>query len=554
MSYRINTTDGRLLVDLIDGKIDSSTTDLNLIGKNVSGFGEFLNENFVRLAENFSSSSPPSSPLKGQLWYDTTEERLKIYDGSQFKPTDTTIVSATNPGLTSGGIWIDSSNRQLYFSDGTATVLAGPIYSVLQGETGFKVETVTDVSGNPKVIAKLMIGSIPVALISRESFTPSIQQTGFTGNILTGINIASNFSDSFKFYGEASSASSLKDNLGNVFSASDFLKATQNNTLTGTLYVKNNGGIRFGGNGEHLLRVAGNTVFAQNTLLNYNYSIQVTKSSGVTDAIYVNAANSRVGIFRNTPAYTLDVNGDLRVTGNLVVEGTSTSLQVSTVEVEDKNIEIAKASVLLSNADLDGAGIVIKSSSSDKTILWENTGSNIAVSENLKIASGKVYKIGTDTVLSTTEIGTTVVSALGLTQIGTLQYLDVDNINLNNNTISVSGSGLQIDSAGDINVVNNNKIVNLGNPTDPQDAATKFYVDSTIEAYPISLALDITGLNDTQIGLVINDVAPATLYDNGKTARIHTFYYSGVSVIRGLKLYTVSGGNWVFTQNLVSSV
>lgn len=250
----------------------------------------------------------------------------------------------------------------------------------------------------------------------------------------------------------------------------------------------------------------------------------------------------------------MDVNGDLRVTGNLVVEGTSTSLQVSTVEVEDKNIEIAKASVLLSNADLDGAGIVIKSSSSDKTILWENTGSNIAVSENLKIASGKVYKIGTDTVLSTTEIGTTVVSALGLTQIGTLQYLDVDNINLNNNTISVSGSGLQIDSAGDINVVNNNKIVNLGNPTDPQDAATKFYVDSTIEAYPISLALDITGLNDTQIGLVINDVAPATLYDNGKTARIHTFYYSGVSVIRGLKLYTVSGGNWVFTQNLVSSV
>lgn len=554
MSYRINTTDGRLLVDLIDGKIDNSTTDLNLIGKNVSGFGEFLNENFVRLAENFSSSAPPSNPLRGQLWYDTTEERLKIYDGSQFKPTDTTIVSSTNPGLTSGGIWIDSSNRQMYFSDGTATVLAGPIYSVLQGETGFKVETVTDVSGNPKTIAKLMIGSIPVALISRESFTPSVQQTGFTGNILTGINIATTFAETFKFYGEATSAGSLKDNLGNVFSASDFLKSTQNNTLTGTLYVKNNGGIRFGGNGEHLLRVAGNTVFAQNTLLNYNYSIQVTKTSGVTDAIYVNAANSRVGIFRNTPSYTLDVNGDLRVSGNLVVEGESTALQVTTVEVEDKNIEIAKSSVLMSDPELDGAGILIKSNTTDKTILWENTGSNIAVSENLKIATGKVFKIGTETVLSTTELGPTVTTATGLTQIGTLEYLDVDNINLNNNTITVSGSGLQIDSSGDVNIVNGNKIVNLGNPTSPQDAATKFYVDSTIADFPISLAFDITGLNDTQIGLVVNDVAPATLYQNGKTARVHTFYYSGISVVRGLKLYTVSGGNWVFTQNLVSSV
>lgn len=554
MSYKINTTDGRLLVDLIDGKVDNSTTDLNLIGKNVSGFGEFLNENFVRLAENFASSSPPSSPLRGQLWYDTTEERLKIYDGSQFTPTDTTVVSASNPGLTSGGIWIDSSNRQMYFSDGTATILAGPLYSVLQGETGFKVETITDVAGNPKTIAKLMIGAIPVALLSRESFTPSIQQTGFTGNILTGINLATNFANTFKFYGEALSATNLKDELGNSFSASDFLKATQNNTITGTLYVKNNGGIRFGGSGEHLFRVAGNTVFSQNTLLNYNYSVQVTNSSGVTDAIYVNTANSRVGIFRNTPAYTLDVNGDLRVSGNLLVEGTSTSLQVNTLDVEDKNIELAKASVLLSDAQLDGAGIILKSSTSDKTIVWENSGSNILISENLKIASGKVYKIGSNTVLSLTELGSTVTTASGLTQIGTLQYLDVDNININNNTITVSGSGLQIDSLGDINIVNNNKIVNLGNPTSAQDAATKSYVDTTISSFPLSLSFDITGLNDTQIGLVINDVAPATLFLNGKTARVHTFYYSGASVIRGLKLYTVSGGNWVFTENLVSSV
>lgn len=554
MSYRINTTDGRLLVDLIDGRVDNTTMDLYLIGKNVSGFGEYLNENFVRLTENFSSSSAPSNPLRGQLWYDTTEERLKIYDGVQFTPTDTTIVSSSNPGLTSGGIWIDSSNRQMYFSDGNSTVLAGPIYSVIQGETGFKVETVTDVSGNPKTLAKLMVGATPVAIISKESFTPSAIIPGFTGNVLTGINIATDYAESFKFYGEALSASSLKDNLGNVFSAGDFLKASQNNTLTGTLYVKNNGGIRFGGSGEHLLRVAGNTVYAQNTLLNYNYSVQVTKSTGVTDAIYVNAANSRVGIFRNTPAYTLDVAGDLRISGNLIVEGTSTSLQVSTVEVEDKNIEIAKSVSLLNDAQLDGAGITIKSSSSDKTIAWQASSSSIAISENLTIASGKAFSIGTSQILSATTLGNTVTTATGLTQVGTLINLDVDNINLNNTTIKTTGAGLQIDSAGDIFVVNSNKITNLGNPTSAQDAATKSYVDDTLNDIPVSLAFDITGLNNTQISLVINDVAPAVNFLNGKVARIHTFYYSGTTVIRGLKLYIASGGNWIFDQDLVSSV
>jgi hypothetical protein len=528
--------------------------DLYLIGKNVSGFGEYLNENFVRLTENFSSSAAPSNPLRGQLWYDTTEGRLKIYDGVQFKPTDTTVVSSVNPGLTSGGIWIDSSNRQMYFSDGSATVLAGPIYSVLQGETGFKVETVTDVSGNPKTYAKLMVGATPIAIISKESFTPSTTITGFTGNVLTGINLATNYQNSFKFYGEATSATNLKDNLGNVFSAGDFLKASQNNTVTGTLYVKNNGGIRFGGSGEHLMRVAGNNVNVQNTLLNYNYSIQVTRSTGVTDAIYVNAANSRVGIFRNTPAYTLDVAGDLRISGNLIVEGTNTSLQVNTVEVEDKNIELAKSASLLSNSQLDGAGITIKSSDTDKTIIWNAASSSITISENLVIASGKTFSIGTTQVLSSTALGNTITTATGLTQLGTLTILDVDNINLNNTTIKTTSFGLQIDSADDILIVNGNRITNLGNPTSAQDAATKSYVDTTVTDVPVSLALDITGLTDTQIGLVINDVAPAVNFANGKVARVHTSYYSGASVIRGLKLYIASGGNWIFDQDLVSSV
>jgi hypothetical protein len=179
---------------------------------------------------------------------------------------------------------------------------------------------------------------------------------------------------------------------------------------------------------------------------------------------------------------------------------------------------------------------------------------SIAISENLTLGAGKEIRIGTTPVLSTTTLGSTITTATGITQLGTLVSLDVDNINLNNTTIKTSGSGLQIDSAGDIFVINSNRITNLGNPSAAQDAATKSYVDTTLTNIPISLAFDITGLNNTQIGLVINDVAPAVGFVNGKEARVHTFYYTGATVTRGLKLYVASGGNWVFDQDLVSSV
>lgn len=553
MSYKINTTDGRLLVDLVDGKVDTTTTDLNLIGKNVSGFGEFLNENFIKLAENFANSAAPSSPLTGQMWYDTSEQRLKVFNGTQFKPTDTTVVSANEPTLLAGDIWIDTVGRQLYFSDGNGKVLAGPIYTTSQGETGFKIETLFDVSGNSKIVAKLLIANSPVAIISKEEFTPSVAQIGFTGNIKAGFNISSLYS-TFKFHGEAASAGSLTDTNGDPFSTATFLKTTGDNVTTGTLYVKNNNGIRFGNNGDHLLRVASNTVYAQNTLLNYNYSLQVTKNTGLVDALYVDTQNSRVGIFKNNPSYTLDVTGDLRVTGNLVVEGASITLDVATLQVQDKMLELAYSDPLLDDIQLDGAGILLRSSATDKSFAWNNSTLSLRSSEHISVATGKTYKIGATTVLSATALGTTISSATGLTQIGTLQSLDVDYINLNNATLTTTTYPLQITSAADIVINDSRKITGVGDPTSSQDVATKNYVDTTVNSKLISLCLDITGLTDNQIASVINDVNPAPSNVNGTLARVHTFYYTGATVTRGLKQFIVTGGVWTFNQDLVSSV
>ena len=75
MSYKLNKTDGSLLVDLVDGKLDTTTTDISLIGKNYSGFGESINENFIKILENFANTSAPERPVEGQLWYDSTQNQ-----------------------------------------------------------------------------------------------------------------------------------------------------------------------------------------------------------------------------------------------------------------------------------------------------------------------------------------------------------------------------------------------------------------------------------------------------------------------------------------------
>lgn len=552
MSYRINKTDGSLLVNLIDGRIDRDTADVALFGKNVTSFGELLNENFVKLTENFANSAPPANPLRGQLWFDTSENRMKVFDGIQFKSTDTTVISTSMPIMTAGDLWIDSRNRQIYFSDGNVTQLIGPAYTASQGESGFKIETVFDVAGNPKVIAKLLIGGSLIAIFSKEEFTPNATQIGFTGNIKKGISLSSLYTD-FKFFGQADSATTISDPQGNSLSTDVFYKTNQNTTVTGSLYIKNNSGLRVGANSNHTIQLVNDGIVAQNNVLNQNYSIRVTRGAGTTDAVFVNAANSRVGIFRNNPQYTLDVAGDMRVTGNLIVGGDNISLQVGNLEVENKIIYLSVATPLLSDTELNGSGVIIRGLTSDKSFTWKDLSDSWYSSENIEIPSDKTYKIGVEEVLSLTALGESVTDALGLLRIGKLESLEVDEIQLNGSTITTT-TPLILASSGNIAITNNRKITGLGNPTSNQDASNKLYVDNSHKSQPVALSLDITGLDNTQIASIIEDLVPAATKNASVTARIHTLTRSGASTLRGLKQFIVVSGSWIFDQDLVSSV
>ena len=605
MAYKLNKTDGSLLVDLIDGTIDVNSTSITLVGRNYTGYGEAFNENFIKILENFSNSNSPVNPIKGQLWWDTGEARLKVYEGTIFKAVGGPFVQKDQPSMVAGDLWMDNVNNQLYFFDGTDLSLAGPIYKAGQGETGFRIESVLDTQDRSRTLASLYLGNgtdgttSRAAVISNVEFTPAVGQaiTGITGNVKKGINIIEK--DSFLFEGTADAAKALIKADGTKVGADNFVSATSDNVVTGSLTVSNSAGVTIGPNANQVLSIIGNSFVTANQQLDENYTIKVTSTaagSQQVDAVFVDAANQRVGIFDNTPEYTLDVAGDIRVTGNLIVEGSSASIDVSTLRVEDKQIELAitSDSTLLTDSGVDDAGMVIRVTGADKKWTWIQATNSWTTTENINVTTGNEYKIAGTSVLNATTLGSSV-TASSLTSVGTLTSLDVDNININGSTIT-GQTGIVVAAGGDINV-SSQKITALALPTQDTDAASKVYVDEQIAGAAISFSMDTTGLNDTQIGLVLNDLVPAGGVANGTTARIHCTTLGGasvtgidiaavatksfiavdaagvqnesvlqdigftnatgtvtVSVTRSLKEYVTSGGSWTFSQNLSSSV
>jgi hypothetical protein len=127
MSYQLNRTDGSLLTELIDGVVDTDSTPLTLVGRNTQGYGEAINENFIKVLENFANTNAPNNPLRGQLWFDTSENTLKVFDGTIFQTAGGTFIQANRPEApVAGEFWVDTQNQRLEVYDGSEWILVGP--------------------------------------------------------------------------------------------------------------------------------------------------------------------------------------------------------------------------------------------------------------------------------------------------------------------------------------------------------------------------------------------------------------------------------------------
>lgn len=119
MAYTINRYDGQELTEVIDATINN-TTDLKLVGRNYAGYGEVQNENFVFLLENFSGDTEPPNKIRGQLWFDTANSKIKLYTGARWKELGFIEDSENQPSQITGDLWNDSAEQKLKFYDGNS--------------------------------------------------------------------------------------------------------------------------------------------------------------------------------------------------------------------------------------------------------------------------------------------------------------------------------------------------------------------------------------------------------------------------------------------------
>lgn len=413
MAYKLNKTDGTLLTELVDGQIDTTSSDITLIGRNYVGFGEAFNENLIKILENFASTAAPATPITGQLWYDKSQGRLKVYDGTGFK-SNGPIVSNTQPQMVAGDIWINNATNQMKFFDGTGDpVLVGPIYTDAQGKSGFEVDTVRDKSSVDHTLIKLFIGETTVALISNDEYSPTLAEQSrlnYTQDIKRGFNIID--ADNFRFYGVADSSNSLitdkidpDTQLRIRKTAGQFLASDTSSTTTGTIYIQNSGGLTVGLSGEAQFKASDEITSIELTGKDDRFRINLLGSTEY-DGFVLTSNNRRAGInmdLGQLPTATLDINGDALIRGNLTIEGSSTTIETQNLTVDDYNIELGHADTVITlNAALDATiagqfavGETVTQSSTSATGTFKSISSDL-VTLTLEPTNG-TFSSGADT-------------------------------------------------------------------------------------------------------------------------------------------------------------
>ena len=422
MAYTINKTDGSVVATITDGTINTSTS-LTLIGKSYSGFGELLNENLVKLLENSASTSAPSSPLKGELWFDTNTGQLKVYDGTAFEPTGGAKSQSTEPTSASAGdLWHDTDDDQLYVYSGSAFVLVGPVYTSGQTLSGWKIETLAS-SGGDKVVSSMYAGNTRVAILSKETFTPSASQSGFS-TIKAGITLNSTLGAVFE--GTNTSAtfvdtSGTTNGAGNLVAGGNFVRTDADSTMAAKLTINDNDGIVIGTGSDLTVNVSSNDVIFTQGQADKDIIFKINDSSGGgagTTILTLDGSETAVSIA-----------GNVTITGNLSVSGEYANTTSNIKTIDDAFIKTNNG-----NGEVD-SGLIVETSDTDDARMFYEVGTNRWMAGE----GGNYSQVITDvdattngatsqgSVLKTDSSGTFTVAGVTLSSVGSISEGDTSN-------------------------------------------------------------------------------------------------------------------------------
>ena len=212
MPYIINKYSGSELVVLQDGTLDTSTS-IGLLGRNYVGYGEVQNENFLFLLENFAGTNPPARALEGQTWYDSVNNKLNTYDGTNWTPVGAATASENAPsGPTEGALWYKISTKQLYvYSNISGWVLVGPEGVSGFGETRIKAAILRDTSSVNHAVLLVLVNDEILSIHSSDTFTINALDaiTGFN-ELQKGVTLSTNTVIAGNVLGNSTTATRLQ--------------------------------------------------------------------------------------------------------------------------------------------------------------------------------------------------------------------------------------------------------------------------------------------------------------------------------------------------------
>ena len=239
---------------------------------------------------------------------------------------------------------------------------------------------------------------------------------------------------------------------GNLDLNSNDITGTGNINVTGIITATSF--VKSGGTSSQFLKADGSvdsstylTSYAETDTLDSVVGRGNTTSNNIqvgiltATALHTGAEGSAIRVTSNTisgpaelfidPAAVGDDTGAVRIKGDLYVDGTTTQINSTTIELADFIVGIATTAT--SDLLADGAGITI---GPDNTLLYDHSNTSLKSSENLNLATGKTYKINGTDVLSATTLGSNVVNS-SLTSVGTLTELNVSGISTLTNQAEV---------------------------------------------------------------------------------------------------------------------
>jgi hypothetical protein len=521
MPYQIDRFNGTVFSVVPDQTVDTTSSDLKLIGRNYAGYGEVQNENFLHLLENFRNTTAPRKPVIGQLWFDETNNKIKYRDAtSTWRSLTVTEVEATPPtSLTvkdQGNLWFDTSKNQINAWNGTEFVVVGPQQSPGFGVTRLVSGTIRDNGNTEHAIIKVFMDDDVIGTISNEQFDIGVIDgiTGFTtikkGFTLINTGSTGVTAGDYWYWGSASNAKKLDG-----YGIESFVLRTTNGSGfdDAGFYVGNGNDLRIyveNGNSpvisnlsgtDFVLRIVDNTE-TLDYILNPEGFIP-----GTTGALDIGSSAKR---WRDIYATNIRGNVEGNVNGNVTgsLSGNSIGIHRGNILAQDQTVAYNSSTKIFTgsftgNLTGDVAGNLVGDTEGDHTGDVFDINGDIAYNHATRTFTGSEFRGRADTAVRLAS--------------------------------EVFINGVEFNGSQNITVFDDSKVAKSGSvmtgyltlsaePTQPLHAATKQYVDEYVQDFytskPIVFSLDTRGLSNTDIAALLNTLAPVSNYEPGQIARI----------------------------------